>query len=135
MSVKLQFNNLIIPIANIEKSFEGGLKQFLKYERLGVTAWYDKELLRIGSMDNYVEDLLTKILKGKGLIEYEIIDGEKYCKDFAVISALSGGYAKCNWLDLNCKSGGVAFIGSDHLVAYPNKEFLSYGVERDNIEK
>lgn len=96
MAVRCEFIDIIIPIANINRVYEGGYKQFLE-DKGGLSAieWDDGILYRTGSMGSDV-DYRLKPWKKLGLVGW---DGEKYV-DYCISEHIFGGInpETCDWL-------------------------------------
>ena len=129
MAVQCEFINLIIPISNIDKVYEGGFQKYKEdnLESFGVIIWHDEFLLREGAMNpmdiEYMVEGWEK-LGLKGVIEEEW--GEKKWEDLCVV----GSYAirptlPCGWIDIDPETKSVFFKGkSKGKVVGPNEDRL-----------
>ncbi|MDH6343304.1 tetratricopeptide (TPR) repeat protein [Parabacteroides sp. PFB2-12] len=96
MAVRCEFIDIIIPIVNINRVYEGGYKQFLE-DKGGLSGieWDDGILYRTGSMGSDV-DYRLKPWNKLGLVGW---NGEKYV-DYCISEHIFGGIKPetCDWL-------------------------------------
>lgn len=117
MAIKLEFIDIIIPIAKVDLVYPGGFSQLKKDYSIdgNVTGrhWHDQYLFRDGAMNPMdIEELVTEWEKLglKGIVE---INGQKQWKDFCVVEGMyDGPTLPCDWLVYEDDNNCVYFKGS-----------------------
>jgi len=118
MAVRLQFINLIIPVATVEKLWaaEGGFTGFLAMQRalLGDLVWHDTRLCRAdGSMDWSEVDEMVQRWEAKGLQGLVGAGAHRWWKDFAICASRRGATFPCEWLSYDTSTNAVYLAGTE----------------------
>ena len=103
MAVKLEKLNLIVPIANIERLYPGGLQGCLRepthVHAMGTRVWHDGYLFRDGEAKPSEMRELVKEWEARGFAATKIVDGRKVWADLCVIDVTSGvATLPCDWI-------------------------------------
>jgi hypothetical protein len=98
MAVAIEFINVIIPIANIEKCYRGGFEQYRKNVRRIKKIWFDDFIVRDGAMNQSDIEYLIKEWEDLGLIPAIEKNGELYWNDICVVDMMCGKTLPCEWL-------------------------------------
>ncbi len=109
MAMKLEFINLIIPISNIERVYNGGFAQF-KNERIELfngRYWHDEYLFRDGAMNQMDMQFIIDEWEKLGLKGIVKSGGKKKWKDFCVVT-FDGPTLPCDWIIFNRPTNSVA---------------------------
>jgi len=106
MAVALEFINIIIPIANINRCRSiGGFEGYLQLEShsIGEIIWHDDYLVREGVMNPFdIEDMIDTWAE-RGLNPITEIGSDRTFKDLCVIDSLNGLTLPCSWIHVNLK--------------------------------
>lgn len=114
MPVRCCFYDIIIPIANIERSYPGGFPA-LKSDfanLIGGRVWYDDYLLRDGAMS--ADDAYRAIegWESFGLQASEGTGPSFRWKDLCMFSVFGGGPIRCDWLHFDRRRQCVYLKGT-----------------------
>lgn len=104
MAVSLEFINIIIPIANIERCVAlGGFEGLLQREGncIGSTDWYDAHLYRTGAMNPLDLGSIIQDWQGMGLTPFKEVLGQRKWNDLCVIDSLTGLTLSCDWIEFD----------------------------------
>jgi hypothetical protein len=114
MAVRLQFINLIIPVATLERTFSarGGFAGFLRNQP-GEMLWHDAYLCRVDGAMNWpdVDDLVAR-WEGLGLQGLVGSAPKQWWKDFAVCASRRGATFPCDWLEYDPVENCVYLVGT-----------------------
>jgi hypothetical protein len=139
MAVAIEFINLIIPIANIEKHYLGGFAQYRKDVRHRSVIWSDNYIVRDGAMNSMDIGSLVREWERRGLQPTEIVDNVEKWKDLCVVEVFGGKTLPCDWLvenedgtvshiDENSKTDSVIDgIAPDHITELAENEIFVFG--------
>jgi hypothetical protein len=111
MALYCIFINIIIPIPNIDRIYEGGFEKFKVdvIEKFGGKYYYDEYLFHDGAMNpGEIEHIIEKWEK-LGLIVTEEVDGEEKFKDLCVVEG--GPTLPCDWLEFDPETNSVWLKG------------------------
>lgn len=114
MAVRLQFINLIVPVATLERA-QGGFREFIDTQRLvlGDMVWRDAHLCRIeGSMDWGEVDGMVERWEAYGLQGLVGIAPHQWWKDFAICASGRGPTFPCDWLQYDAADNCVYLAGT-----------------------
>jgi hypothetical protein len=114
MAVRCEFIDLIIPIENIDKVFEGGFEEFkeMESEYFGDVLWHDDYLFRTGAMNPRDIHQLIAQWEDEGLIGVIEENGVKKWKDMCVVEGMfSGPTLPCDWLSFDAENNCVYMTG------------------------
>jgi len=117
MAIRLQFINLIIPVATIERALaaEGGFKGFLSVQGplLGDLLWHDAHLCRADGAMNWadVDDMVAR-WEARGLQGLVGTPPRQWWKDFAVAASRRGPTFPCDWLEYDAVENCVHLAGT-----------------------
>jgi len=112
MSIKLEFCNVIVPIAKIrgklgEGAFETELPDVIE------TNWRDEHLFREGCMNEYdLADILDE-WEQRGFEPLTLVDGKKHWKDVCVVNSWHGPSYPCEWIEYDPERNIVWLKGTD----------------------
>ncbi|MCX6244867.1 MAG: hypothetical protein NTU98_09200 [Bacteroidetes bacterium] len=114
MAIFCEFIDLIIPISNIDKVYEGGFEKyksdFIRF--FGKTEWHDEFLLRTGAMSPADIQYLVESWEARGLTGVTSADGQKKWKDFCVVESMFGGPTlPCDWIEFDRETRSVHYKG------------------------
>lgn len=117
MAIRLQFINLIIPVATIERvmAVEGGFKGFLRTRGplLGEMLWHDAYLCRADGAMNWpdVADMVAR-WEAYGLQGLVGVSPRQWWKDFAIAASRRGPTFPCDWLEYDAVENCVYLAGT-----------------------
>lgn len=104
MAIHLEFIDLIIPIANIDRVYPGGFAQYKidNAEAFGGRLWHDDFLFRDGAMDALSMEHMVKEWEQRGLKGAVEKDGRLHWQDLCVVEGLfQGPTLPCDWLEFD----------------------------------
>ncbi|MGE5626023.1 MAG: hypothetical protein ACM3ZT_10800 [Bacillota bacterium] len=115
MAIRLQFINLVIPIATLDRVLapEGGFERILR-PLAGDMLWFDEYLCRVdgamnwGDVDSMVERWEAHDLQG--LVGAE---PHQWWKDFAICASRRGPTFPCDWLVYDAVDNCVYLAGTE----------------------
>ena len=118
MAIRLQFINLVIPVATLERlsAAEGGFTAFLKLQRMSVgeLMWHDEHLCRAdGAMDWSQADDMVARWEAKGLQGLVGTGTHQWWKDFAICASRRGATFPCDWLSYDAADNAVYLTGTE----------------------
>lgn len=114
MAVRLQFINLIIPVANLERAFatQGGFAGFLGGQP-GDMLWHDAHLCRVEGAMNWPDvDEMVARWEGLGLQGLVGAAPRQWWKDFAICASGRGATFPCDWLEYDAAENCVYLAGT-----------------------
>ena len=112
VAVAIEFLNMIIPVAEIEKKYPGGWEQCREdtgCDMPGNTSWSDGQLLRLGTMSEMTLQLMGDEWASMGFKGFFGRGDKKRWRDFCQFGSLTGPIL-CDWLSFDEKSGTVSFV-------------------------
>lgn len=114
MAVRLEFINLIIPVATLERlsAAEGGFVQ--AYAPLsGDMLWHDAHLCRVEGAMNWgdVDDMVAR-WESQGLQGLVGAAPHQWWKDFAICASRRGPTFPCDWLTYHAADNCVYLTGT-----------------------
>lgn len=118
MAIRLQFINLIVPVAVLERvlAAEGGFGEFarLQQQAFGDMFWYDRYLCRVDGAMNWpdVDDMVER-WEARGLQGLVGTAPQQWWKDFAVAASGRGATFPCDWLAYDAAENCVYLVGTD----------------------
>ncbi len=120
MAVELEFINIIIPIAVIEKLYVGGFNKYKKdnLQQIGKTIWFDDYIVREGAMNPKTIQEMVKIWESYGLTGITDNHGIKEWSDLCVVDFIGGLTLSCEWLN---KTNNYVFHVNDRLQKKVNR--------------
>jgi hypothetical protein len=101
MAIKCEFIDFIIPIANIDRVYEGGFEKYKSDKAILFNGhcWNDEFLFRDGAMNWLDIQFLIEKWEKLGLKGTVKTTGQMKWKDFCVVESLRGGPSlPCDWL-------------------------------------
>ena len=117
MSIQLEYNNFIVPIATIKAKYPGGWEQCLidhNYS-IGRRVWYDDHLFRDGGMGPADIDKLVNKWQLLGFNPYLCVDDKPVA--WLDMCSLGGLEVKpsppCDWLTIDEEFGHASLTGAD----------------------
>ena len=114
MAVRLQFINLIVPVANLERAFstQGGLAGFLSGHP-GDMLWHDAYLCRVEGTMNWPDvDEMVARWEALGLQGLAGVAPRRWWKDFAICASGRGATFPCDWLEYDAAENCVYLAGT-----------------------
>lgn len=112
MAVVVEFLNMIIRVAEIEKKYLGGWEKCREdtgcNERESAS-WSDGELLRIGTMSEITLQLMSDDWTSMGFKGLAGRGDKKKWKDFCQFGSMTGPVF-CDWLSFDEKKGTVSLV-------------------------
>ena len=123
MAVAIEFLNMIISVAEIEKKYPGGWEKCHKdigCDLPGAPSWSDGELLRLGTMSEMTLQLMGDEWTLMGFKGFSGSGDEKKWEDFCQFGATAGP-AFCDWLSFDEKQGTVSLVKSASLTTAPQE--------------
>ena len=112
LAVQIEFLNMIIPIAVIDKKYLGGWEQYRKDNGFSATEsddFSDGELHRLGAMDEFSLQLIVSEWKSRGLKGFVGSGEKKTWKDYCLFDSFTGP-SHCDWLSFDAKEGTVSWV-------------------------
>jgi hypothetical protein len=112
VAVAIEYLNMIIPVAEIEKKYPGGwakCREDTGCDWPGTTSWSDGELLRLGTMSEMTLQLMGDDWASMGFKGFSGRGDKKKWKDFCQFGSLTGP-AFCDWLFFDEKKGTVSLV-------------------------
>ena len=98
MAVRLEFIDVIIPVAYVDVVYPGGWEAF-EATRIEGSIWTDGELVRDGAMNAMDIQMIVAEWEALGLVGQAEVDGRLVWRDFCVVEGLFGGPTlPCAWL-------------------------------------
>lgn len=118
MAVRLQFINLVVPVATLERVFksEGGFRGFLESQGLllGELLWHDGRLCRAEGAMNWPDvDEMVERWEGHGLQGLVGAAPHQWWKDFAICASGRGATFPCDWLRYDAADNCVYLSGTE----------------------
>jgi hypothetical protein len=118
MAIRLQFINLVIPAATLERVLveQGGFQGFLEAHTasLGEMVWYDTHLCRVDGAMNWPDvDEMVERWEGRGLQGLVGVAPHQWWKDFAICASGRGATFPCDWLQYDATENCVWLAGAD----------------------
>jgi hypothetical protein len=102
MAILIEFVDLIIPVATIERcTAVGGLAGFLREEAewVGRMVWWDEHLCRAGgAMGSAGIPAMIAKWESRGLRAYSGVGKDQLFCDFCIVDAWQGPIRPCSWL-------------------------------------
>ncbi|HEV2112019.1 MAG TPA: hypothetical protein VGT99_11750 [Gammaproteobacteria bacterium] len=115
MAIRLQFINLIIPVATLERLLAPEESGFLRAEdpSLGDMVWHDAYLCRIEGAMNWadVEEMVAR-WEARGLQGLVGASPQQWWKGFAVCASRRGATFPCDWLVYDAADNCVHLAGT-----------------------
>lgn len=114
MAIRLQFINLIIPVANLERAFstQGGFAGFLSGQP-GDMLWHDAHLCRVEGAMNWPDvDEMVARWEALGLQGLVGVAPRQWWKDFAICASGRGATFPCDWLEYDAAENCVYLSGT-----------------------
>jgi hypothetical protein len=118
MAIRLQFINLVIPVATLERvlSEQGGFQGFLNTHgpSLGEMIWHDPYLCRVDGAMNWpdVEEMVAR-WEARGMQGLVGAAPQQWWKDFAICASRRGATFPCDWLQFDATENCVWLAGTD----------------------
>ena len=112
MAVVVEFLNMIIRVAEIEKKYPGGWEKCREdtgCDAPGNTSWSDGELLRLGTMSEMTLQLMSDDWTSMGFKGLAGRGDKKKWKDFCQFGSMTGPVF-CDWLSFDEKKGTVSLV-------------------------
>lgn len=112
MAVAIEFLNMIVPVAEIEKKYPGGWEQCRRdtgCDLPGSTNWSDGKLLRLGTMSEMTLQLMGDAWTTMGFKGFSGRRDHKKWKEFCQFGSLTGPIS-CDWLSFDEKNGAVSWL-------------------------
>jgi hypothetical protein len=121
MSVKISFYNLVIPIRNVDKVYDGGFEKFKIDKAVTYRFSFDDNIVLFGAMNFEDIEPIADYFVGLGLIPFFLDENEMFSKwvDLIIfeqedlVSGIKSKFNpidKCNWLDYD--NWAVYYIGN-----------------------
>ena len=112
MSLKLEFCNVIVPIAKIreklgEEAFE------TQFSAITHITWHDGHLFREGCMNDYDLAEILDEWEDRGFELVTAIDGKKHWQDLCVVNSGHGPSYPCEWIGYDPERNIVWLKGTD----------------------
>jgi hypothetical protein len=114
MAIRLQFINLIVPVANLERAFsaQGGFAGFLSGQPDGML-WHDAHLCRVEGAMNWPDvDEMVARWEALGLQGLVGVAPRQWWKDFAICASGRGATFPCDWLEYDAAGNCVYLAGT-----------------------
>ena len=117
MAIRLQFINLVIPVATLERVYaaEGGFAGFLRTQggASNELLWHDGYLCRTDGAMNWPDvDELVERWEARGLQGLVGASPKQWWKDFAVCASRRGPTFPCDWLVYDAMDNCVYLAGT-----------------------
>jgi hypothetical protein len=117
MAIRLQFINLVITVATLERVFaaEGGFQGYLREHEaaLGELVWHDAHLCRVDGTMNWPDlDEMVARWEMRGLQGLVGARPRQWWKDFAVCASRRGATFPCDWLEYDAADNCVHLVGT-----------------------
>ena len=113
MALQSEFINIIIPIENIERVYQGGFDAYKVEHEKEFTGrmYHDQFLFRDGAMSlQDTQDIIDK-WEALGLVPLKIVDGKEHWNELCVVFMLTGLIRPCDWVMYNSQYGCVHLKG------------------------
>src|SRR5882724_8845109 len=117
MAIRLQFVNLVIPVATLERALagQGGFRKFIESQGplLNEMVWSDAYLCCVdGAMDwSLTEDMVAR-WEAHGLQGLVGVAPHQWWKDLAICASGRGATFPCDWLQYDAKENCVYLNGT-----------------------
>ena len=114
MAVRLEFINLIIPVATLERlARDAGGFRAVYAPLAGDMLWHDEHLCRVDGAMNWgdVDDMVAR-WEERGLQGLVGVAPHQWWKDFAICASLSGPTFPCDWLEYDATDNCVYLAGT-----------------------
>ena len=117
MAIRLQFINLVVPVATLERvlASQGGFQGFIQKQGsfLGDMVWHDAYLCRVEGAMNWtdVEEMVAR-WEVHGLQGLVGVAPQQWWKDFAVCASKRGASFPCDWLQYDAVDNCVFLSGT-----------------------
>jgi hypothetical protein len=110
MSIRLEFLNIVIPIASLKKCLSiRDVSEFLdERTHSGSGCWCDDDLYREGAMNDMDLDMILRGWKERGLKLTRRRKGAEEWHDLCVVDTFSGPTLPCRWIDYDPESHTVS---------------------------
>lgn len=132
VAVAIEFLNMIIPVAEIEKKYPGGWEKCREdtgCDLPGSPSWSDGDLLRIGTMDEMTLQLMGDAWVSMGFKGFTGRGDKRRWKNFCQFG--STGPAFCDWLSFDNENGTVSLVKTPIESSLPlEKKFPALGQYR-----
>lgn len=117
MALRLQFINLVIPVATLERVFstEGSFQGFLEAQGplLREMVWHDGRLCRAEGAMNWADvDEMVERWEARGLQGLVGVAPHQWWKDFAICASRRGPTFPCDWLEFDAAGNSVSLRGA-----------------------
>ena len=113
MAIECEFFNIIIPISNIDRVYEGGFKKFKSdyIEAFGYNRYrHDEYLFRDGAMNSMDIQMLVDHWEELGLKGAIQVGGNWKWKDFCIVESMLGGPTlPCDWIKFDAETMSVYY--------------------------
>lgn len=118
MAIRLQFINLVIPVATLDRLWaaQGGFTSFFDVQRatMGELTWHDAHLCRVeGAMDWSQVDEMVAYWEAKDLQGLVGTGTHQWWKDFAICASRRGATFPCDWLSYDAADNAVYLTGTE----------------------
>jgi hypothetical protein len=114
MALGCVFYDLIIPISNIDRVYEGGFEKFKadNISKFGKGYWHDEYLFHDGAVDPEDINSIAEKWESLGLKGIEVVNYKPKFKDFCIVESLHGGPTlSCDWLEFDPENKTVWLKG------------------------
>lgn len=118
MAIRLQFINLIVPVATLERvlASQGGFEGFIRAQggMLGEMVWHDAYLCRVDGAMNWpdMDDMVAR-WESLGLQSLVGAAPHQWWKDMAVAASGRGATFPCDWLEYDAADNCVYLAGTE----------------------
>jgi len=117
MAIRLQFINLVIPVATLERVLkaQGGFQGFIQAQGslLGEMVWHDDCLCRVEGAMNWPDvDEMVARWEALGLQGLVGAAPQQWWKDFAICASRRGPTFPCDWLQYDATENCVHLAGT-----------------------
>ena len=109
MAIKLEFINIIIPVAKIKEKTDFDIEA----EMLPDIDWHDAHLYRTGAMNPLDVDDIVEDWAVRGLTPFIVEDGLKKWNDLCVIDTVKGLNWPCEWIEVDLSKRCAWLKGTD----------------------
>ena len=123
VAVAIEFLNMIVPVAEIEKKYPGGwakCREDTGCDLPGTPNCSDGELLRLGTMSEMTLQLMGDQWTSMGFKGFTGRGDKKRWKEFCQFGSTAGP-AFCDWLSFDKKNATVSLVNSASLTTAPQE--------------
>ena len=118
MAIRLQFINLVVPVATLERvlASQGGFADFIRAQGslLGEMVWHDRQLCRVSGAMNWSDvDGMLSYWEELGLQGLVGVAPHQWWKDMAVATSGHGATFPCDWLEYDAADNCVYLAGTE----------------------